>query len=159
MLQIIILLFLPCLRAQLDCYQCQIVKQSEFLPNSTQNLCEKFDQSVEFIKRCKNASFCRKTVITANIAGAKVGIERDCVDRVYNVRVDYDKDGVWDTKHQIVADAFTEGCSAVDSRGMRDVKIQNCYCSSNLCNSGMRISGSFFVFTFWLFINFLSYFQ
>lgn len=152
MLRIVLLLFLPCLTKQLDCYQCQIVKQSEFLPNRTQNLCEKFDESVEFVKRCNGASVCRKTVITANIAGAKVGIERDCVDSVYNVHVDYDKDGVWDTKHQIVADVFDDGCSVVDNRGMRDVKIENCYCSANLCNSGSTLSVGICLCIFWLFI-------
>lgn len=151
MLQIILLLSLPCLTKQLDCFQCQIVKQSEFLPNSTQNQCENFDESVRFVKRCKNASFCRKTVITANIAGAIVGIERDCVDSVYNVRVDYDKDGVWDTKHQIVADVFDEECSVVDSRGMRDVNIENCYCSADLCNSGKTFTLGVFLYTLWIF--------
>lgn len=131
----------------LDCFECNLVDHSEYVPNRTLNLCDNFDHSEQFVKKCDGATMCRKTVITANIAGARVGIERDCVSGVYNVQVDYNPDGTWSTNNEAVPVTHTEGCTNLDGYGIRNVEIKNCYCSTDLCNSGVSLSiASFMMF-------------
>lgn len=100
---------------------------------------------------------CRKTIITANIAGARVGIERDCVSGVYNINVDYNPDGTWSTKKEAVPVDHAEGCTNVDGYGIRNVEIKNCYCGTNLCNSGVSLSVRNFMIFFSVFSQYLFY--
>lgn len=147
---------LPCLTTSLECFECHIVEHSDFFPNETQQLCEKFNQTDKFMKKCENSTFCRKTVISADIAGVLIGTERDCVSNIYVSRVRYETDGAWHSTHETPEESISEGCYIVNNYGLKSVTVQHCYCKTNYCNSGKAISLSFFMFLLWTFIEYIN---
>lgn len=136
----------------LKCFQCYITQHSDILPNVTQYQCENFDGSEKFVEICGSSSICRKTVITGDINGDIVGVERSCVNQPYNLMVKYNKNGSL-FKIPETDGAFKDGCHDVDSYGMKSVSIKHCYCETDLCNSANLISIGSAIFLIWFLIT------
>lgn len=155
MLQMFIFFLLPYMVPSLKCFKCHVVEYSEFYPNETLNLCEKFDHSQRFVGNCENSSFCRKTIIKGDINSVKVGVERECVNPVYNIVVKYHENGSWYKAYDKVIEAYSEGCFVMDNYGVRSVSIQNCYCKTDWCNSALTLSLGSLLYAAWFPITLL----
>lgn len=116
------------------CFECYVVEHSDYKPNITQNLCKDFDYSEKFVKECGNSTFCRKTFLSTKLANPLIGIQRGCANQL-ELGQQYEN-GIWNKNFGVVENAYQEGCIVIDSYGLRSVKIEHCYCSSDFCNLG-----------------------
>lgn len=129
------------------CYECYLVEHSDYKPgNVTQNLCKDFDSSEKFVKECGNSSFCRKTILSAILSHPLVGIQRGCATQL-ELYQQYEN-GIWNKSFTVVENAYNEGCAVSESYGLRTVKIEECFCTTDFCNSGRNNISSFIVVLF-----------
>lgn len=72
------------------------------------------------------------------------GTERDCASQKQVIQ-NY-KNGQWHKEVEI-EEPYKAGCSKVNDKGARTSTIENCYCNTDLCNTGSylrsRIVGFF----------------
>nr|CAH7728683.1 unnamed protein product [Callosobruchus chinensis] len=127
------------------CYECYIVPTHpyKFNDNASVNVCDEFDFSERFVTECENSTFCRKTIYKGEVEIPLVRVERGCASQYYyGLRLE---NQIYYDVHKIVSDAYNSGCSTSDTYGEKTVKVENCYCHTDLCNqSNVNIGNALF---------------
>ncbi|VEN40719.1 unnamed protein product [Callosobruchus maculatus] len=124
------------------CYECYIVPTHpyKFNDNASVNVCDEFDFSEKFVTECENSTFCRKTIYKGQVEIPLVRVERGCASQYYyGLRLE---NQVYYDVHKIIRDAYNTGCSTSDTYGEKTVKVENCYCDTDLCNQSKVMKGN-----------------
>lgn len=137
----LLFLLLPRISSPIRCFECYTVTHPSHIDDDVvKKLCRNFDYSDNFIIDCGNSTYCRKTVMREVILHSLVEVERGCASQLY-VGLTLNG-GAWKSEQKVVTDAYKDECSHVENYGLRNVKVENCYCKTDLCNSSTFVKYS-----------------
>ncbi|XP_011552453.3 uncharacterized protein LOC105384010 isoform X2 [Plutella xylostella] len=136
-----ILTFISTGATSLQCYQCFINPPPGHYYNTTERLCNHFDQSDKFIVDCPYSTMCMKQDIHLDIQnGVRIkGVLRDCASQKHEFQAYVN--GRWEPRVEVL-EPYAQGCQQVD-KGEKISDTRYCYCRDNLCNTSTSTEGSY----------------
>ncbi|KAF7281790.1 hypothetical protein GWI33_004272 [Rhynchophorus ferrugineus] len=124
----------------LRCFQCYMVEKPYYFQDGLSSLtCNDFDYSNKFIVECPSSTFCYKRTARTHFYGKEFIREaRGCAPQEY-VGQKYDDFLGFSEERYVVKDAYKSECVAREGFGLRLTESADCFCNSDLCNSGDQL--------------------